>query len=127
MTLVDFLKARLDEDEVAATKASEFSAVWAETGTWCLDDMRHTVVGDGEAYCGPHNAEHIARHDPARVLCEVEAKRMIVRAHEKWCKGACETTSRGGETYDAAHWWALKALAIAYANHSDYREEWRPA
>ena len=70
-------------------------------------------------------AAHIARHDPARVLAEVEAKRRIVRAHAKWCEGRCEAKYPEGG-FDAAHYWSIKSLAAAYADHPDYREEWRP-
>jgi hypothetical protein len=53
--------------------------------------------------------EHIARHDPARVLADVEAKRRIV----EW--DAEQPVDRG----------VLNILASVYADHPDYREEWR--
>lgn len=108
MTLVEFLKARLDEDEQAA------QAVRADDWT----------DHDGWIELAPEVAEHARAHDPARVLREVEAKRRIIRAHAKWCAGQCEA-KYPHETFDAAHWWSLKALAEVYADHPDYPEEWR--
>lgn len=56
-------------------------------------------------------ADHIARHDPARVLAECEAKRRIV-----------EWASDGEGEF---HWSTVLApLAAVYADHPDYREEW---
>jgi hypothetical protein len=55
--LAEFLAARLDEDEAAAKAWLPF--------------------GNPDAT----NREHAARHDPARVLREVEAKRQILALH----------------------------------------------
>ncbi len=55
MTLVEFLRARLAEDDAAARAFG--------IGVWSV--------------AGPQ-AEHIARWDPARVLAECEAKRRII-------------------------------------------------
>ncbi|MEU6057986.1 DUF6221 family protein [Streptomyces sp. NPDC047097] len=68
---------------------------------------------------------HIIRHDPARALREVEAGRRLLRAHEKWCEGRCEAKYPEGG-FDAAHFWNIKARAEVYADHPDYRQEWRP-
>jgi hypothetical protein len=65
------------------------------------------------------DATHIARWDPARVLAECEAKRRIVelvldrpiRDHGD-CK--CESC------------WTLRLVALPYADHPDYRAEWKP-
>lgn len=93
---------------------------------------------------------HVARHDPAFVLAECEAKRKIVALHESWPVLA-ETplkfddsesesfifrasqkivwlTNReyvarfGGEAPTTP---VLLALAGVYADHPDFREEWR--
>ena len=80
--LAAFLTARLDEDEAVATLAAR------EGGTWTQDDpVRRPgaisspggpVVYD-EGSPDENQAPHIARHDPARVLREVKAKRQAVR------------------------------------------------
>ncbi|MEU5596852.1 DUF6221 family protein [Streptomyces sp. NPDC020298] len=68
---------------------------------------------------------HIAAHDPARVLREIDARRAIVDdlAEEiRW--GA-----RKGLDYQAgvaACERTLKRLALPYADRPGFREEWRP-
>lgn len=54
--------------------------------------------------------EHIARHDPARVLAECEAKRRIMTMDFE----------RYGEQVEL-----LYMLALPYAGHPDYEEAWR--
>ena len=76
---------------------------------------------------------------PERVLAECEAKRRIVGIHEldpievySWgttgggcglCDHSCET---GGDTWGHDPCETLKALALPYADHPDYRQEWKP-
>ncbi len=58
--------------------------------------------------------------DPARVLAECEAKRRIVKAmvdHDGYAYGE-------PSYYDVPL--VLELLALPYASHPDYREEWRP-
>ncbi|MFE5090618.1 DUF6221 family protein [Streptomyces sp. NPDC056638] len=121
--LVQFLRDRLDEDEQAARRVKSSWRQIGETGV--------IVASDGERAeeCANGNwtgiAEHIVRHDPARIMAEVEAKRRILRAHEKWCEGRCEAKYPEGG-FDAAHFWSIKSLATVYADHPDYRDTWRP-
>ena len=78
--LVDFLRARLDEDAELAAAASP--------GPWRPSEESDEVlavdgitVADGFALSGRQlraTTDHIARHDPARVLAEVEAKRRLL-------------------------------------------------
>lgn len=67
------------------------------------------------------DAMHIARHDPARVLREVEAKRLILA----WCVRMDPEPNVGGvlagEARRITRW-----LALPYADRDGYREEWRP-
>ncbi|MGG7608863.1 DUF6221 family protein [Streptomyces sp. ZG43] len=119
-SLIAFLQARLDEDEEEARAATQGDWVWSREFV-TPPGYHHRTVGPLE----PGDAAHIARHNPARALAEVEAKRRIVRAHEKWCAGRCEAKYPEGG-FDAAHYWSVKSLAATYADHPDYREEWRP-
>jgi len=133
--LVQFLRDRLDEDEATARAAA--SAERADTWTAIPDSYggvldgtgsRSLVVGYGDVMA-PGTAAHIARHDPARVLAEVEAKRRIIddvvpqidgmedRIDSEW--GAGDPTERESATL-------FRLLALPYADHPDYREEWRP-
>ncbi|ORL40180.1 hypothetical protein A6F59_16735 [Prescottella equi] len=123
--LVEFLRARLDEDEQTATAAT--SATFGEVPTWTSKDdgtgeqTHGYVMADHTAICGHDGddvplpvADHIARHDPARVLREVEAKRQIMDQFE----------------YDAEMGYSdqsglvLRMLASVYSDHPDYQQEW---
>lgn len=116
--LVGFLRARLDEDEAHAKMAfadhndagPEWSEIWS--GAVELGDQSGDLLITNDLGV----SRHIARHDPARVLAEVEAKRRIVAAvgglSGQWCDEI------GGRV--------LGLLALPYANHPDYREDWRP-
>jgi hypothetical protein len=74
------------------------------------------------------DADHIARHDPARVLRECEAKRRIVGAHPYTDDGGhCCADPQGGlgeEMYWNEPCPTLAALAAVYAEHPDYDESW---
>lgn len=79
----------------------------------------------------PAAAGHIIRHDPARVLREVEAKRRLidnVAASRAWSESPeCPADQR--LTYERlaqGMYDALRHLSGAYADRDGYREEWRP-
>jgi hypothetical protein len=132
--IADFLRARLDEDEALAREAPP--------GPWhignAVDPTQscnvHTfpgarMVADGLNWL---TAEHIARQNPARVLAEVEAKRRLVK---EFAQTGSEPDTP--ERRDSPHWQgdfgylqglarAVHLLASTYADHPDYREEWRP-
>ena len=133
--LVEFLRARLDEDvEVARAAADchdEDSPTWAvitpgfvhngEDGMW----SRLTSVDR------PAVADHMVRFDPARVLAEVDAKRETIRLYEEACAFIEMMKEQGKEA--PAHVGAAEAYlnvirddAAVYADHPDYQEEWRP-
>lgn len=100
MTLVGFLLARIDEDQRHAEQAA--------AGHW--PDLRTTGSG-GSA------AAHVARWHPARVLAECDAKRHIIELQ------------RSDLRDDPQDWEAdevLRLLGLPYADHPDYRAEWRP-
>ncbi|MFP8960017.1 DUF6221 family protein [Streptomyces nanhaiensis] len=133
--LIAFYSAQLDKDEAAARAAcwDEQSDVWTARPPQARYEQ-YTVVDyldDGVVVAAPENADadgvgqHIARHDPARVLREVEAGRRLIRAHEKWCEGRCEAKYPNVGP-DAAYYWEIKNRAAVYADHPDYREKWRP-
>ena len=135
--LIEFLRARLNEDERAA--------VWAMQGPWRLHRIpadsawqitgtsgTHSVARIPDSGQNEGTVRHIALHDPARVLREVEAKRAIVERHQlgswhshvldadvKTCR-ACGTPDEDWPCPD------LRLLALPYSDHPDYREDWRP-
>lgn len=126
MTLVEFLTAMLERDEAVALDAAGWglSGRARSPGRWHRDgvnsvvdiDQRLVVYGDGPSP-GEAEAEHIVRWDPARALREVEAKRRILERHNP-----CDDWSYG----DASTCPELCLLALPYADHRDYCQEWKP-
>ncbi|WP_275558459.1 DUF6221 family protein [Streptomyces sp. 5-6(2022)] len=135
--LVEFLRARLDEDEQIARRACEYAeAEWrldeefGETVLWWPPEPHIAekerekglpVVSDqwrGQTI-DSRIAPHVARHDPARVLREIDAKRETVHWHlHEECCSVCLDDVEGCPLF--------RALATPYADHPDYREGWRP-
>ena len=128
-SLVDFLRARLDEDEQAARAAhieTTLPAVWSAL-----------FEASGHSHASTQPAlEHVARHDPARVLAEVAAERAIVDLHddEHLCiedmGGSyipCLSGSRSvnGVTLEGCQTLRLLAAA-ACSDHPDYDPAWAP-
>lgn len=126
MDVVEFLTARLDEDEQAANfivNAPGIPAPW-----WSWETLR-------PRYFNRADAEHIARHDPARVLREVAAKRAILAEHKHAPATERSTDDFGCEicAYDRGdcvlYGWGwcktVRLLAAPYADHPDYDESWR--
>lgn len=77
--------------------------------------------------------DHIARHQPGRVLAECEAKRRIVEDHTDsrepdYCPRCVKYRDQweGFIVYCPHPCPTLAALASVYADHPDYRDEWRP-
>lgn len=120
--LVQFLRARLDEDEQAARRAGDSFRQIGETGVIVATE------GDRAEECASANwagiAEHIVRHDPARVLAEVEAKRELLADYERFV--AERRRMMGGWDSYPEPSPVLTAFATVYADHPDYRPEWRP-
>ena len=130
MTLTEFLLARIAEDEAVAQKAG--GDEW-EYAACCGAMQIQTVRVDGTLGYEQHRAitrdyeglsdsveedagPHVARHDPARVLAECKAKRRIVERYA--------FLAEYGDDGDAR--WVLPLLALPYADHPDFQEEWRP-
>jgi len=134
-SLIKFLRARLDEDQAVAIVASP--------GPWSVDNTTYpeaiydadqaTVIsggrwgGEASIFSLDEDAFHIARHDPSRVLAEVQAKRAILDELERL--GHLPLSLPEDLQYVGAHQALLGAarwLALPYQDHPDYREEWRP-
>lgn len=147
--LIAFLRARIDEDEAGARQAfaehNDAEPQWSEIWSGAVQ------LGSHEDVLLTHDAavsRHIARHDPARELADVNSKRRILELHT----GAHDCTEVYTGTYpddwpQSAPWgspggtWrhvidehfedtepcpTLRLLALPYADHPDYRDEWRP-
>jgi len=121
MTLIEFLTARLDEDELVARSCA--TERWTVKDGW-HDGLDMEVLSSTYPACiEPEEATHTARHDPARVLAEVEAKRRIVDAAQRNPHAPWDAYAIGRDDLGRR---ALRALALPYADHPDFDEGWRP-
>jgi len=138
--LVAFLLARLDEDQAIALGVSIgprkpelwIAKLWPfgkAPRNWAVDCPFGAVVVDGAFEA---SAAHIARHNPARVLAEIAAKRAIIDAHPNVNDGDCGTCVRAGWGYPThggstiEHWPCptLRLLAAPFADHEDFDPAW---
>jgi hypothetical protein len=126
--LAAFLHARLAEDEQMARAAGgrrRGGRRWLQADPdrypgLVGDDAGDVVADEGSS---GDRAAHIARHDPARVLREVVAKRRLLEGHgPDECLVPCCLCGRG-EDYPCT---TMRLLALPYADHANYREEWKP-
>ncbi|MFH8405547.1 DUF6221 family protein [Streptomyces sp. NPDC018019] len=133
--LVEFIRARLDDDEQVARAASDGPwAAWVGPPLQRLGALMHPVRTAGE---GPSlqptietalwmDSRHIAEWDPARVLAEVEAKRGVLDRYERALENR---RAHPGDLASAGAVLALhgvvKTLTLPYAGHPDYQERWR--
>ncbi|MFG3709516.1 DUF6221 family protein [Micromonospora sp. NPDC047730] len=125
--LVTWLRQQLDEDEYAAKRAGADHPSWSyDRETFAISSSAYSIAAR-KADGSPLNdvdGEHIARHDPARVLAEVDAKRRIIAEYERYA--AERRRAMGGwDTRELSP--ILAALALPYADRPGYRVEWQPA
>jgi hypothetical protein len=136
MSITEFLVARIAEDEAAA-RACDVAA-WTinrdERPAWVTGLGIAAMDSTWDACIAVTDAEHVVRHDPARVLAECASKRVVIEHHgpgDNWHRDYCET---------CAEWWdsevgegpppvrfpcpTLRAVAAVYADHPDYQQEW---
>lgn len=140
--LLAFVNARLNEREQAARAApgehwryagGDTVGAWTVyDGHWSIATMttydtktydyktRMPGLQPPPDYIDPDAVgQHIALNGPAQVLAEVESERALIAETIRPYLGADTTTGR-------VAWIALRILAVPYASHADYREEWRP-
>lgn len=137
--LVAFLRARLGEDEEIARTAPgpswerrqirgdfDKSVVLEDYIAVADPDCNTVVLADVAGEVLPF----VLRHDPTRVLSEVDAKRRIVDQYVYWQDMADQSgiASLSNFMQGERHglWQALRLLALSYRNHPDYRPEWAP-
>ena len=127
--LSTWLRAQLDEDERVALAAAGCyggDAVWRR-GTlvdpdYGADEFLHIhdrtlaagLPGDDEDPLRVAELDHMARHDPARVLADVDAKRRILGVIDRMY-----AEPGAGDSL-------VRLLALHYAGQPGYRDEWRP-
>ncbi|MEU8199532.1 DUF6221 family protein [Microbispora amethystogenes] len=149
--LITFLRARLDELEAAALAWPEDERRWKvvgdrrltyKSGSWenvtavdvsgmpCLWWERIYVKADRDGL-----SEHLALHDPARVLADIASKRAMLDEHpaaEGWqltgsrgpvCGTCASGTSDGDIEGDRYPCRTIRLLAEPFASHPDYPRE----
>ena len=144
--MVAFLEARLDEDEAGA-KACQSPSPW-KTAThpadsWIVTDATGEPVIYDEGTPSLEEAAHIARHDPARVLRDVEADRALLSALGQARKfsdhmfsspspeGAASGEVPGERVRAATQVLTLERVvmirAARFSDHPGYSPAWAPA
>jgi hypothetical protein len=146
--LTEFLMARIAEDEAVARRCRQLS--------WEFDDgvdhaqregMRRgysivprprvwgpdpSVGGGSQRLDGIAwgDLEHMARHDPAHILAECEAKRRIIDLITEDCPHPW--VSEDGRFKRMLGGWChqcdaiLRLMASAYSDHPDHRDAFKP-
>lgn len=124
MTIEEFIEARLRDDETAAHRALEGPARlepgW-EVATYevDLDDRRCQTVADSSGVFLASElgrlSDHIARHDPARVLRQCAALRAVVRHIETVISPSQQIEAEADVLYP---------IAAVWSDHDEYHKEW---
>lgn len=145
--LLRWLGEQLDEDERIARRAFEYaSPEWhldeefGETVLWwppephvAENERKHGLPVTADRWrgmtidaSGQQIAPHIATHDPARVLREIDAKRELLRRYEAMAADVLVLTSGTQEILSEYRRVILPSLAAGYSDRPGFREEWRP-
>ncbi|NED75367.1 hypothetical protein G3I51_24190 [Streptomyces sp. SID9944] len=135
--LPEWLRTQLDTDEQIARAATP--GPWEQSGIgeygWGVSFGRAGAGVEAEdSDQGRADADHIATHDPARVLREIDAKRHLLDEHQDVNDGSCGTCvdgqwgypTHGGSSPQRFPCRTLRLLALSYADRPGYRDEWRP-
>jgi hypothetical protein len=99
MDLAKFLLARIAEDRQQIERVIDASPHWPRD---------------------PSNPQ-----DPARLLAECDTKRHIV-AQAGQAEADYNAHNAPWPGPDGLYGWLLRSLALPYADHPEYRPEWRP-
>lgn len=151
VSLTGFLAARYDELEAAAKAAERrFPSPWQHadmTGASLPFAVSLYDSGDESLAVvrGSYAAQHIALHDPARVLREVEAMRAVLALYAETAAVVSRAEGRmrhamapppgsvanldrldGGRELAVLHR-VISSLAAVFDQHPDYRQDWSPA
>lgn len=126
--LIAFIRARLDKDaEVAQAATQETTGRWTArntgNGDTFVEDDDGAMILPTVRTQGVVQFHHIARHDPARALRGIEAKRRIVALHSDpdGNDPACSSIVYPEHAEDCE---TLHLLATEYADHPDFDPSW---
>jgi hypothetical protein len=132
--LREFIEARLAEDEAIALAVQQ-RAPWLVVGSYGDEGVKEdgygwVATGAYNAGMDADDAAHIARHDPARVLRDVEAKRRLLAQYQAVCDEIRAPKSAEHRMNARARQFALDevlvTLALPYADHPNYDPSWSP-
>ncbi|MFD6324202.1 DUF6221 family protein [Streptomyces sp. NPDC058442] len=135
--LVEWLRTQLDEDERIALTWPADQRNWDEHGDRRIDYASgageevsavnvkaNAALGWERIYVkrdGIGLSRHVAEHDPARVLREVDATRVLLTQYEALKSGMPDDMT-GVFALETA----VRAKGVVYADRPGYREDWRP-
>lgn len=122
MTLVEFLLARLADDEATAR-----AAICQCGGPACTPELGWMRRSEAMHRLDSANvADHVLAWSPARVLAECAAKRAIIEGHPTWTAKSQPAGQIDDEDWGAWDEWqgTLRLLAAVYSGHPDYEQEW---
>jgi hypothetical protein len=136
--LTEFLMARIAEDEAAASAVKDIGGdMWDVQVVHQSPDLDPMVTHSTD-----DERTTLANHfDPARVLAVCDVTRLIVAIHSAyeprgkpvyapewsendWCVGCCYNGDEERITEHIDDCPILRALALPFAGHPDFRDEW---
>lgn len=119
LTLLEFLQARLTEDELTALAAVDGSPEWRNSLTFrdVKDENGRFIVEADREHPSVEQAAHIARHCPARALAEVEVKRLLIA---DYLRTDAAGDLLGRDIVESL----LRQMSSVYADHPDYNPSW---
>ena len=143
--LVQFLRARLEEDRARALAAApstwhpspEGDEVWSDDGVDDVPVCEGFALSSGQVRA---TVQHVVAWQPSRVVAEVEAKAAIMAVHFRrgdderlrmghWWDDACDGCGYGGPCDDPLvehvdECPVLRALAGPYRDHPGFNPAW---
>jgi hypothetical protein len=138
ITLSEFLMARIAEDEAVANAVKDIGS-----HSWSVSVVPKPLGFDAQTTATTDKARTaLARHfDPARILAECDATRLIMAIHcayvpigdptyspdwlsTDWCVGCRYNSYEEIVTKHIDDCPILRALALPFASHADFRDEW---
>ncbi|WP_179022947.1 DUF6221 family protein [Streptomyces sp. IMTB 2501] len=133
VNLEEFLRARFEEEGRVARDAIAGApgAVWgvmADDIEQVLTSQDHGTTHTPMVQFGADDPvrllTHVARHDPARVLRELDAKQALLEEHRTRDDGRCRTCRE--EASPRSPCTTLRLLAVPFAGDCGYDDSWRP-
>lgn len=139
--LTEFLMARIAEDEATAIAVRDIGAdQWSINGMHRSPDPHALVTYQ----TGDYRSLLAHQFNPARVLADCDMKRLIMSIHSAyaptgdpvyspdwsladWCIGCSYTSNEERVTEHIDDCPILRALALPFTDHPDFRGEWNSA